>query len=65
MNVIGENNKEMIDFSDFSFISGINTEEYSKGSFLYLNSAALTDCGFFEKDLDLGAKKLKRCFVDN
>lgn len=68
MDVRGENNKEMIDFSDFSdfsFILGINIEEYFKGSFLYLSSAAITDCGFLEEEVDLSKRKLERCFFDN
>lgn len=62
IDVRGKNNTEMIDFSDFSFISGINPEEYSEGNFLYLSDAAVADCGFFDEDVALSNGKLERCF---
>ena len=58
--VIGENNREMIDFADFASMPGIN-KEYPKENFLYLTSARMKNCGFFDEDVSLSNEKLEMC----
>ena len=60
LDVRGDNNKEMIDFTEFPLMSG-GEERYSAEQFMYLDSITMESCGFFNRDAFYKTEELKEC----
>ena len=63
LDIRGENNIEMIDFSEFPLILGENKD--IEGKVMFLDSLAIERCKFFSFTTPYNTKRLKECLADS